>query len=67
MGRKKRVVFKSGQKVTIYYDPFNKKDVEGEAYLLKLVKKRKETDIWWVCFEDGFKCKRAIKHELEEK
>ncbi|MEA2037956.1 MAG: hypothetical protein U9O94_10705 [Nanoarchaeota archaeon] len=64
-GRPNRKVYKSGDKVTIYYDPFNNYGVEGEATLISLFKKRKKTDLWFVCFADGFRCKRAIRHELE--
>ena len=64
MARKKRVVKKAGDNVTIYYNPFNNRDIEGEATLISLIRKGKEVDYYWVVFlKDGFKCKRAIKHQ----
>jgi len=65
LNRRKRVARKAGQEVTIYYDPFRNKQVEGQAHLIKLVEKNKETDVWWVLFDDGHRCKRRIKHEYE--
>jgi len=65
LARKKRIVRNSGDNVIIYYDPFNNSGVEGQATLIRLIKKRKETDLWWCVFEDGHKCKRAIKKERE--
>jgi len=50
----------------IYHDPFNNKMEEGKACLLRLIKKDKLTDIWWVVMvEDSYKCRRRIKHEFE--
>jgi len=66
LGRRKKVVRKSGEEIMIYHDPFNNNMKEGKACLLRLVEKNKLTDIWWVVMvEDGFKCKRRIKHEFE--
>ena len=44
---------KKGDTVTIYQDPLTKKNVEGQARLLKFIKEAHELEFWQVKFLDG--------------